>query len=101
MNEWQTFVRKFADMREGKRELFIKDIAEGPRKYDTHHVIADVSRTKKGLKDPQILWIRSESGIRFPEPWYMSIKKELEPYIPGKPWQSVFDALDRDEKARS
>jgi hypothetical protein len=101
MKEWQTFVRKFSDMKEGKRELFIKDLTEGPRKYDTRHVIAKVSRKKTNLKNPNKLWLRSESGIRYPEPWYLSIEKEMAEYVEGKPWTSVFDALDIAEKLRT
>lgn len=100
MKQWQTFVRRFSDMREGKRELFIKDLTEGKTKYDTKHVIAKVSRKKDDLQNPDILWIRSESGIRYPEPWYIIIDQELEAYIAGKPWASVFDALEKAEKAR-
>jgi hypothetical protein len=100
MKQWLTFVRKFSDMHEGKRELFIKDLTEGPTKYDTRHVIAEVSRKKGTLKNPQVLWVRSESGIKYPEPWYIKIDKELEAYIAGKPWHSVFEALEKAEKLK-
>ncbi len=99
MKEWQTFVRKFSDMKEGRRELFIKDLTEGPRKYDTRHVIANVARKKGNLNSPDVLWLRSESGIKDPEPWYVSIEQEKEAYIPGKPWSDVFEALAIAEKA--
>ena len=101
MKQWQTFVRKFSDMKEGRRELFIKDLTEGPAKYDTRHVIAHVARKKKSLKNPDMLWLRSESGIKYPEPWYLSIEKEMEAYVPGKPWHDVFEALAVAEKARN
>jgi len=42
MKEWLTFTRKFSDLKEGRRELFIKDLSEGPRKYDTKHVVATI-----------------------------------------------------------
>ena len=101
MKEWQTFIRKFSDMKEGRHELFIKDLTEGPRKYDTSHVIANVARKKDNLNNPEILWFRSESGIKYPEPWYMTIEREMEAYIPGKPWHDVFEALAIAEKARN
>lgn len=101
MKEWQTFVRKFSDMKEGKRELFIKDLTEGSRKYDTKHVIGKVSRKKTNLKNPDKLWLRSESGIRYPEAWYISLEEELAEYVAGKPWTSVFDALEAAEKLQS
>ena len=93
--EWQTFVRKFEDMKEGEVELFIKDLTPGPRKYDTRHVRAKVARSKTTLPDGEILWIRSESGIRAPEPFYMIINEELPEWIEGKPWENVFDALEK------
>ncbi len=99
MKEWQTFVRKFSDMHEGKRELFIKDLTEGPAKYDTKHVIAQVSRKQSELANPDIMWVRSESGIRYPEPWYIKIERELPEYIAGLPWHSVFDSLEKSEKS--
>jgi len=86
--EWQTFVRKFEDMREGEVELFIKDLTPGPRKYDTKHVKAKVARSKSALPGGEILWIRSESGTMAPEPFYISITKELPEWIEGKPWEN-------------
>jgi hypothetical protein len=96
--EWQTFVRKFGDMKEGEVELFIKDLTPGPRKYDTKHVRAKVVRSKAALPGGEILWIRSESGITAPEPFYMSITEELPEWVEGKPWENVFDAIDRGQK---
>ncbi len=92
--EWQTFVRKFDDMKEGQVELFIKNLNPGPRKYDTKHVRARVMKTKQGLPDGDVLWIRSESGLRAPEPWYIEILEELQEWVPGKPWQNVLDVIE-------
>lgn len=99
--EWQTFVRKFKDMKEGEVELFIKDLTPGPRKYDTKHVRAKVSRSKATLPAGDILWIRSESGIRIQEPFYMSIIEELPEWVEGRPYENVFDAIDRKQKKGS
>lgn len=93
--EWQTFVRKFEDMKEGEEELFIKSLASGPRKYDTKHVLATVARSKKALPDGDVLWIRSESGIKAPDPWYIKIRKEMPEWIPGRPWENVLDGIER------
>ncbi len=98
MKEWQTFVRRFSDMREGERELFIKDLTEGKSKYDTKHVMATVSRTKEGMKDPDILWIRGESGERSKEPWYIKIKKELPEFVAGRPWDDLLDVMAKRER---
>ena len=97
--EWQTFVRKFEDMKEGEAELFIKDLTPGPRKYDNKHVKAKISRSKTAETD--ILWLRSESGSVAPEPWYIDIQEELPEWVPGRPWENVFDAIDRAQKEKS
>ena len=93
MKEWQTFVRRFSDMKEGVREIFIKDLTEGKRKYDTKHVIAAVSRTKVGMKEPDVLWVRAESGEKLPDPWYIAISKELPDYVSGRPWDDLLEIL--------
>ena len=100
MKEWQTFVRRFGDMKEGKRELFIKDLTPGKAKYDTKHVMAQVSKSKGVLKNADILWIRSESGEKHKDPWYVKVEKELEEWIPGRPWDDLLEALEKREKAR-
>lgn len=100
--EWQTFVRKFEDMREGGDvELFIKDLTPGPRKYDTKHVRAQVTRSESALPGADILWVRSESGATAPEPWYIRIVEEMAEWVPGRPWENVFEAIERAERERS
>lgn len=96
--EWQTFVRKFEDMKEGEVELFIKSLNPGPRKYDTKHVKAKVTRSKAALPGGDTLWVRSESGSTAPEPWYIEIIEELPEWVPGRPWENVFEAIERSEK---
>jgi len=96
--EWQTFVRKFEDMKEGEVELFIKDLTPGPRKYDTKHVRAKVARRKEDLPEGDILWIRSESGLRFSEPWYIKILEELPPWVPGRPWEDLFEVMEKTKR---
>ncbi|MDP2646695.1 MAG: hypothetical protein Q8P24_17280 [Desulfobacterales bacterium] len=96
--EWQTFVRKYEDLQEGKTRLFIKDLTPGPAKYDTRQVRATVSRSKDALPGAEILWVRGESGLKSPEPWFIKIHEELDAWVPGKPWDNVFEALERSEK---
>lgn len=98
MKDWQTFVRRYSDMKEGRREFFIKDLTEGKGKYATLHVIATVSRSEKGLDNPDRLWVRGESGQKDPSPWYLTIEKKLEEWIPGKPWEDVLEALEKRRK---
>ena len=100
MKEWQTFVRRFSDMKEGKRELFIKDLSPGKAKYNTKHVLANVSRSQKTFKDPDILWIRGESGEKALDPWYLTIEQELEEFVPGKPWEDLLEAVEKRKRNR-
>ena len=96
--EWQAFVRKFDDMKEGEAELFIKDLTPGPRKYDTKHVRARVARSRQDLSDGDILRIRSESGLLAPKAWYIQLLEELPEWVSGKPWENVLDVTERLQK---
>jgi hypothetical protein len=99
--EWQTFVRKFDDMKEGEAELFIKDLTPGPRKYDTRHVIAQVAKKKDALPGGDTLWLRSEAGFIAPEPWYIKVLDELPETVPGGPHEDVLGIIERLQKQRS
>jgi hypothetical protein len=94
-HEYQTFVRQFKDLREGRQELFIKDLTSGPRKYDTKHVLAEISSHPEKMTDGDILRIRSESGILLPQVWGIKILKELPESVPGQPWEDVFKAMGK------
>ena len=91
--EYVTFVRRIRDLNEGKEILFIKDLAPGPRKYDTKLVRAELSRQPDKLPDGDVLWIRSETGRLHSEPWAMKVLEELPPHVPGQPWQDLFSAM--------
>ena len=93
--EWQTFVRRFEDLKEGEVELFVKDLTPGSKKYNTRHVRATVAKAKGALPEGELLWIRSESGITALEPWYIRILEELPEWVPGKPWENVLDITEK------
>jgi hypothetical protein len=93
--EYQTFVRQFKDLKEGRQELFIKDLTPGPQKYDTKHVLAEVSRTPEKMTDGDLLRIRSESGILLAQVWGIKILKELPESVPGQPWEDVFKVIGK------
>lgn len=93
--EYQTFVRQFKDLKEGRQELFIKDLTSGPQKYDTKHVMAEISSRPEKMTDGDILRIRSESGILLPQVWGIKILKELPESVPGQPWEDVFKAMGK------
>lgn len=96
--EYLTFVRNFKDLKEGKQELFIKDLTPGPRKYDTKHVLADVSKDPKVMPDGEILRIRSESGALLPQPWGIKILEELPESVSGQPWEDVYEAIEKHKR---
>jgi len=93
--EYQTFIRQFKDLKEGRQELFIKDLTSGPQKYDTKHVLAEISSYSEKMTDGDILRIRSESGILLPQVWGIKILKELPESVPGQPWEDVFKAMGK------
>ena len=54
----------------------------------------DVVGAKETLPDGDMLWIRSESGLRAPEPWYIKLLEELPEWSPGRPWENVLDLIE-------
>jgi hypothetical protein len=98
--EWQTFVEKFDDMVEGEEELFIKDLTPGQRKYEARHVRARISKTRENLPDGDTLWVRSESGLKYPEPWFIKVLEELPEWVAGKPWENVLKAIQELKKGK-
>ncbi len=98
--EYQTFVRQFKDLREGEQKLFIKDLTPGPRKYDTRHVMAEISSHPEKMTDGDVLRIRSESGTLLSQVWGIKILKELPESVPGQPWEDVFKAIEKTKKEK-
>lgn len=93
--EYQIFVRQFKDLKEGRQELFIKDLTPGPQKYDTKHVLAEISSLPENMPDGDILRIRSESGILLSQVWGLKILKELPESVAGQPWEDVFKVIGK------
>jgi hypothetical protein len=98
--EWQTFVRKFDDMKDGELDLFIKDLTPGPTKYNTRHVRAKVAKSTDAQSDGDLLWIRSESGMTALEPCSIKILEELPEWVPGRPWENVLDIMEKINKGK-
>ncbi|MDD3653851.1 MAG: hypothetical protein PHO01_06675 [Desulfotomaculaceae bacterium] len=93
--EYLTYVRKYADLTEGERDIFIKDLTPGPRKYDTKQVRAIITRSAENLSEADTLWVRSEMGVLAPEPWAIKIIKELPDYVVGPPYTDVFSVMNK------
>ncbi len=91
--EYLTYVRQYADLRDGVRNLFIKDLTPGPRKYDTKQVQAMISNSPANLPESDVLWVRSEMGVLDPNPWAIKILEDLPDYVEGRPYTDIFVAL--------
>ncbi len=96
--EYVTFVRSFKDLKEGRRELFIKDLTPGPQKYDTKHVWAELLKDPEAIPDGHILRVRSESGSLLPQPWGLRILEELSESVSGQPWEDVYEAIEKQKR---
>ena len=79
------------------KNILIKNLTPGPKKYDTKRVRAKVAKSKTSLTGGDVLWIRSESGLKASDPWYMEILDELSESIPGRPWENVLDAMNKPQ----
>jgi len=91
--EYLTYVRRFADLKEDTRKIFIKDLTPGPKKYNTRLVKAEIYFNYNESKGMDKLWIRSETGVLDPQPKGIKILEELGDHVPGRPWSDVFAAL--------
>ena len=85
-------MRSTSELPKGEEiELVIRDLTPGRQKYDAHIVKAIASSSDRELPDSDILWLRSAVGILWPTPRSIKIRKELDEFIPGRPWAEVFE----------
>lgn len=90
--EYVTFVPRPKELPEGEEiELIIRDLTPGRQKYDAHIVKAVVSSSDEKLPDSDILWVRSSVGILSPTPRFIKVTRELDEFVPGRPWAEVFE----------
>jgi hypothetical protein len=85
--EYAVFVEDMQrDLVEGREiSLTIKDLTNGPRKYENRVVKAIVCSSSENLPGADILRIRSWTGVLYPHPWFIKIIEELEEVVPGVP----------------
>ena len=84
--EYLTFVPDIEDLIEDQEvNITIKDLTPGPRKYDARIVKAILSSEPGRLPDGDILWVRSWTGMLYPQRWAVKIKEELEETEAGLP----------------
>lgn len=94
--EFETFVRRIEDLREGEETpLVIRDLAQGHKKYGARYVRATLSKDLKKFPEGDILWVRSTVGNKYPSPYALKITGELPDLVPGAPYDDVFAALKR------
>ena len=83
--EYLTFVTNMEDLKEGQEvKLTIRDLTPGPRKYEARVVKARVFHSPQ----PQALdtlWVRSWTGVLYPQPWAIQIVEEVGECEPGLP----------------
>ncbi len=79
--EYQVVVRgRNALPQDQEIELAIRDLSQGPRKYDGRYVKAIVSSSPDKLPGGDILWLISSTGYIYPDRWAIRIVKEVGPY---------------------
>ena len=76
VKEYDTFVKDKSSLEVNSEvELVIRDLAEGPRKYEARVVKARISKVDTAGNDK--LWLRYPTGMRDPEPFGIKIIREL------------------------
>jgi len=91
--EYLTFVPDIKDLIENKEvELTIKDLTPGPRKYDARIVKAILSSYPARLPDGDILWVRSWTGVLYPQPWVIKVMGEVGESMAGLPHSETLGA---------
>lgn len=84
--EYLTFVPDIKDLIENTEiELTIKELTPGPHKYEAHIVKAILSSSPAGLPDGDVLWVRSWTGVLYPQPWVIKITGEVGETMAGMP----------------
>ena len=76
--EYDTFVYSLDELPEGKEcRIAIRDLAPGKYKYGTRYVKALVSSSAEKLPDGDTLWVRSELGRLYQQPWKIKVIEQL------------------------
>ncbi|MFC1906505.1 phenylphosphate carboxylase subunit gamma [Chloroflexota bacterium] len=87
MAEYVTKLRNLGDLQDGANlELFIQDLAPGPRKYDGERVKAVVSSSIDDTPSGDVLWVRSALGRMQDKRWGLKITERLGVAMPGRPY---------------
>ncbi|MDP2643510.1 MAG: phenylphosphate carboxylase subunit gamma [Desulfobacterales bacterium] len=81
--EYDTFVSDIGELAVGQEiELVIRDLAPGPRQYDSCWVKAVVANLPASMPDGDVLWVRFPLGFLHPEPYAVKVVEVLGEYRP-------------------
>jgi len=77
--EYDTFVYSLDELSEGEEcRIAIRDLSPGQHKYNTLYVKALVSSSAEKLPAGDTLWIRTELGRRYQQPWKIKVIEQLD-----------------------
>lgn len=98
--EYVAFVSSPKDLPLGQEtEISIRDLTPGRQKYDCRNVRAILSDSPSSSPDSDVLWLRSLTGLLFPQPWAIKITTELDEYIHKRPY-SDYELKSPDQPRR-
>ena len=79
--EYVTFVSSLDNLGSGQEiKLFIKDLTQGPQKYETRYVKAQVFQPSEGPSDTDNLWVRYPTGFLYPQSFSIRIITEIDEF---------------------
>lgn len=97
--QFMTFVKDMNELVEDvELALAVRDLAPGRRKYDCKIVKAILVSSPRKLPDGDILWIRSWTGVLYPEPWAIKIMASLDETLHGRPHEETLSQLEVETK---
>ena len=92
--EYMCHVKHLKDLEEGKKlVLTIRDLSPGKHKYLARVARVQISRSQDALKGWDTLWAHSIVGYKDPQPWGMKVVEELGLFVPGKPYDDIYQGL--------
>lgn len=94
--EFECFLPSGRQLQEGEEVLLsLRELSPGRYRYRGRHVRAVVSRSPEALAHWDRLWVRSVVGIRQPQPWGIRILEDLGDSLPGRPYEDLFEVMNR------
>ncbi len=77
--EYDTFVNSLDELPDGEEcRIVVRDLAPGRHKYNSIYVRALVSSSTEKVPEADTLWVRSELGRLYPQPWKIKVIEQLD-----------------------